>query len=135
MAIQALAAVQAVYEAFGRGDIPAILGMLTPDVAWTVEGKAGDYPTFGRRQGPDGALKFFQAVADAEEITAFAPRRFHSTDDTVVVEGDISVTLKKNGRSLSYDWVHIFTVRDGKIAGFRELYDTATVVEAYRAPR
>jgi hypothetical protein len=122
MAIQALAAVQAVYEAFGRGDIPAILGMLTPDVAWTVEGKAGDYPTFGRRQGPDGALKFFQAVADAEEITAFAPRRFHSTDDTVVVEGDISVTL-------------IFTVRDGKIAGFRELYDTATVVEAYRAPR
>ena len=62
MAKDALSVVQDVYGAFGQGDIPAILGMLTEDVAWGVEGRAGDYPTFGPRRGPAGALAFFQAM-------------------------------------------------------------------------
>jgi ketosteroid isomerase-like protein len=132
MAKDALSVVQDVYGAFGRGDIPAILGMVSDDVAWTVEGRAGDYPTFGSRQGPHGALEFFQALGATEDITAFEPRSFHPSGDTVLVQGRIGLTLKTNGKALDYDWVHIFTVRSGKVAGFRELYDTAMVVEAYR---
>ena len=133
MARDSLSVVQDVYGAFGRGDIPAILGMVSDDVAWTVEGRAGDYPTFGPRQGPHGALEFFQALGATEDITAFEPKSFHPSGDTVLVQGRIGLTLKTNGKTLDYDWVHIFKVRDGKVAGFRELYDTAMVVEAYRS--
>ena len=128
----ALSVVQEVYGAFGRGDIPAILGKLTPDVVWAVEGREGDYPTFGVRHGPAGALAFFQAMGEVEEVTAFEPKAFHPSGDTCVVQGRIGMTLKNNGKALDYDWVHIFTVRDGMVAGFKELYDTAQVVEAYR---
>ena len=132
MAQDSLSVVQQVYGDFGRGDIPAILGRLTEDVIWTVEGRAGDYPTFGVRHGPSGALAFFQAMGEVEDVTAFEPQTFHAAGDTVVVEGRIGMKLKTNGKALDYDWVHIFTVRDGKVASFRELYDTAMVVEAYR---
>ncbi len=127
-----LTVVQELYGAFGRGDIPTLLGMLTEDVVWAVEGRAGDYPTFGTRHGRDGALAFFQALGGIEEINAFEPRSFHPCGDTVLVQGNISLNLKTNGRGLDYDWVHIFIVRDGQVAAFRELYDTAQVVEAYR---
>ena len=30
------------------------------------------------------------------------------------------------------DFVHIFTVKDGKVSGFQEFTDTATFAEAYR---
>ena len=129
----ALDVVQDVYGAFGRGDIPGLLAMLTEDVAWGVEGRAQDYPTFGARQGRQGALEFFQAMGGTEDISRFEPQAFHAAGDTVAVEGRIAVTLKTNGKSLDYAWLHLFTVRDGKIARFKEFYDTAQVVEAYRA--
>jgi len=128
-----LSVVEEVYAAFGRGDIPAILGKLSPDVVWAVEGREGDYPTFGARHGPDGALAFFQALGATEDITAFEPQTFHPSGDTVLVQGRIGLTLKANGRALDYAWAHVFTVRDGKVAAFKEFYDTALVVEAYRS--
>ena len=133
MAKDALSVVQDVYGAFGRGDIPAILRQLSDDVVWAVEGREGDYPTFGTRRGPSGALAFFIALGETEDITAFEPKSFHPSGDTVLVQGRIGLTLKKNGRALDYAWAHIFTVRDGKVAGFREFYDTAQVVEAHRS--
>jgi len=131
--LDAISVVQEVYGAFGRGDIPAILGKLAPDVVWAVEGREGDYPTFGTRHGPEGALAFFQALGVTEDITAFEPETFHPSGDAVLVQGRIGLTLKANGKTLDYPWVHIFTVRDGMVANFRELYDTALVVEAYRS--
>jgi len=128
-----LSIVQDAYAAFGRSDIPALLGALAPDVRWEVMGREGDYPTFGVRHGPDGVLAFFQALGGIEDITEFTPVSLHPAGDVVFVQGCVVLTLKTNGRPLAYDWAHVFTVRDGKIATFREFYDTAAVVEAYRA--
>jgi len=128
-----LSVVQNVYAAFGRGDIPALLDALAPDVRWEVVGRKGDYPTFGVRHGPDGVLAFFQAMGGIEEITAFEPLSLHPSGDDVFVQGRVALTLKTNGRPLAYDWLHVFAVRGGKVAAFREFYDTAQVVEAYRA--
>jgi ketosteroid isomerase-like protein len=36
------------------------------------------------------------------------------------------------GRRTTSDWVHIFTIRAGKVAKFRELMDSAALVAAYR---
>jgi len=128
----AASVVQEVYGAFGRGDIPGLLAMLTEDVVWAVEGREGDYPTFGTRYGPSGALEFFQALGATEDITGFDVNSLHPSGDTVLGQGRISLTLKTNGKSLAYDFVHVFTVRDGKVASFKEYYDTAQVVEAWR---
>ena len=127
-----LAVVHEVYAAFGRGDIAGLLEMLTEDVVWVVEGRASDYPTFGTRHGRDGALGFFRALGECEDITTFEPQSFHPSGDTVWVQGRIGLKLKTNGKALDYAWAHVFTIRGGKVAAFKDFYDTALVVEAWR---
>jgi hypothetical protein len=40
--------------------------------------------------------------------------------------------IRKTGRAVASDWVHVFTIRDSKIVAFREFTDTAQFAEAYR---
>src|SRR4051794_27554050 len=60
------AIVAGIYEAFGRGDIPAILDRLADDVAWehwvSWTPHAAGVPWLQPRDGKAGALQFFQIV-------------------------------------------------------------------------
>ena len=127
-----IAIVQSLYAAFGQGDIAVIIKGLTPDVAWHSGGRASDYPGFGPRKGHADVQNFFKIIADNNDFNHFTPREFYAADDKVFVIGDYDVTMKKNGKRFSSDWVHIFTFKDGKVARFREFLDTALAAEAYR---
>lgn len=132
MPSQSVSLVQDLYAAFGRGDVPAILAQLAPDVEWEVVGRRDDYPTFGVRHGQDGVGEFFALLAEHEAYSDFTPLSFHDAGDTVLVLGRAAYELKATGKRVATDWAHVFTLRDGKVAGFREFYDTAQVAEAYR---
>ena len=125
--------VQGVYVSFGAGDVPAILATLTEDVRWEVVGPAGTYPLFGERSGVAGALEFFQLVGEHEDFTEFTPLQFLTDGDKVVVLGRAAYTLKKTGRSVATDWVHVFTLRGGKVSGFQEIADSAQILAGYAA--
>jgi ketosteroid isomerase-like protein len=51
----------------------------------------------------------------------------------VFVLGHYTYTVKKTGKSGSSDWVHVFTIADGKVKAFRDFSDTARAAEANRA--
>jgi uncharacterized protein len=123
--------VQSLYAAFGKGDIATIINGLAPDVDWQSGGRPQDFPTFGPRKGPQQVEDFFGIVAETNDFSEFAPREFYAADDKVFVLGHYAMTLRKNGRELASDWVHIFTIRGGKVSGFREFLDTAAAAEAY----
>ena len=53
--------VQQGYEAFGRGDIPALLDLLTDDVEWTLQGPSV-IPFAGTRHGHEGVAEFFSVL-------------------------------------------------------------------------
>lgn len=124
--------VQSLYAAFGRGDIATIVAAMAPDADWTVHGRAKDYPALGHFKGPQGVREFFRIVAENQEAMDFTPREFHAADGNVFVIGHYAWKLRKTGRTISTDWVHIFTVRDGKVTAFNEFTDTAQFAEAYR---
>jgi len=70
-----LAVIGAIYEAFGRGDIPTILGHLADDVRWeewsdNTAQKAG-VPWLQARHGRAGALEFFQVMGSRLQVTEF----------------------------------------------------------------
>jgi uncharacterized protein len=46
------------------------------------------------------------------------------------VFGHYAATIRKTGRKAASDWVHIFTVRNGKVAAFLEFTDTAEFARA-----
>jgi uncharacterized protein len=48
------------------------------------------------------------------------------------VLGHYKWTVRKTGKAVAADFVHIFTIKNGKVSGFQEFTDTATFAEAYR---
>jgi ketosteroid isomerase-like protein len=124
--------VQDLYAAFARGEVGTIVSACAPDVDWRLVGRKDDYPTFGAWKGPSEVEKFFKLVADMEDFQDFSPREFHGSGDKVFVLGFYALTVKKTGRAMATEWCHVFTIRDGKVAAFREFTDTAQAAAAYR---
>ena len=46
--------------------------------------------------------------------------------------GHYTMTVKKTGKAMASDWLHIFTVVGGKVVMFHESLDTAQAAEAFR---
>lgn len=125
--------VQEAYAAFKRGDIPSVLDACTDDVDWFLPGLPDIILVAGQRRGREQVGQFFAAINEHQEVQQFDPQEFIAQGDKVVVLGHYQWRIKTTGRPFESDWVHVFTLRDGKIAKFREYYDTAAGVEAYRA--
>lgn len=89
-----------VYAAFGRGDVDYILNQLTDDVRWVthfdaVVPRAGDYP------GKQNVSRFFQAIAESVEVTAFIPSEYVAQADTVVSMGQFGCKVRATGKEVS----------------------------------
>jgi ketosteroid isomerase-like protein len=121
------------YEAFGRGDVDALLELFSQDVEWITPGPEV-VPTTGRRRGREQVREFFRAVGDTFEIQRFEPQTFVAQDDLVIVLGEDTARVKATGRVITEPWVHVFTCRNGKIARFQEYIDnSATMAEIQAA--
>jgi|ERR671938_1485712 ketosteroid isomerase-like protein len=125
--------VKGAYEAFGRRDIPGLLGMMTEDVDWFTYGSPDAIPYAGQRNGRAEVEGFFSTLAQTEDITHFEPREFIAQGDRVVVLGNYKGRVLANSRDYDVDWLHVFTVRDGRVTSFREYFDTAALADAHRA--
>lgn len=128
------AVIQSMYAAFGRGDIEALLGLCTDDVDWQMLGSIA-LPYIGRFQGKAELLRWFGLVAEYDDIQAFEPREFFAGTDHVTVLGWERTRAKVSGNVFETPWVHLFTLRDGQVARFVGLYDTAAADAAQRAAR
>jgi uncharacterized protein len=127
-----IALVQSLYAAFGRGDVATVVAAMAPEVTWDVVGRAKDYPLLGVRKRQDGVREFFRLIGELQEVVAFAPRDFYASGDLVFVFGSEAWKLRKTGKPVATEWVHAFSIKNGKVTVFREFTDTAQFGEAYR---
>jgi len=125
--------VQEAYAVFGQGNIPGVLDMMTPDVTIGIVGRSQDAPFFGMHSGKAGAAEFFKQLDAAHAISKFEPQRFLAAEEKVFVWGRYTWTMRKSGVSDDTEWLHVLTVRDGKIAGWSGHNDTAMLAAAYHA--
>ena len=128
---QHLEVVRSVYGAFGRGDLEGILALLDPEVSWRTPG-APDLPTGGLRHGIAAVREFFSLLLNTFDFAEFLPRDFLAAGDKVVVLGTSREGPKGSGRLVDFRWVHVFTLRDGKIVAFEEPADVSELVAEYR---
>src|SRR5256886_13765382 len=119
------------YNNYKTGNIEALLDQLSADVTWQLPEIKG-VPLGGMRTGRDGVADFFATVARDQEVLEFEPREFVAQGDKVVSLGNYKWRVKDTGREFKSDFVHIFTIRDGKVVGFREHLDTAAAAAAYK---
>ena len=129
--------VHAVYEAFGRGDVPAILERLADDVVWDVwdspSAAQQAVPYLAPRRGKDGVAEFFASLA-ALEFDEFAPLSFLEGEGQVAARIRIDVTVKATGKRIIDEEIHLWTfLPDGRIASLRHFVDTLTHTLAHRS--
>ena len=125
-------AVQHVYSAFGRGDIPDILRRVSETVEWENTGEATDVPWLLPRRGRAGVSEFFGALA-LLQVNAFEPKTFLEAGDRVVVLVDEDITVRATGRRLrETDQVHLWSFdAGGAIVRHRQRLDTYLHWAAY----
>ena len=123
-----LDSVRGVYDAFARGDIPAVLGFLSPDAEWT---EAEGFPYGGTYIGPQAVLEgVFMRLGTEWDGFAAVPDEFIDGGDTVVALGKYSGTYKATGKSFQANFAHVWRVRAGKAVRFTQYVDTLIVHRA-----
>ncbi len=122
--------VQQCYENFKTGDIQSLLNLLSDDITWELP-EIENVPFSGRRQGREQVGQFFTTVAETQNVLQFEPQEFIAEGDKVVSLGSYRWLVKSTEREFTSKWVHVFTVRDGKIVAFLEYTDTAAAAAAY----
>jgi ketosteroid isomerase-like protein len=123
--------VKQVYEAFAKRNINAILNLLSPDVEWG-EPENPFNPAAGTRYGHDGFLEWINIGRESEEILTLEPRKFLADNDSVAVVGYTKCLAKPTGKIYETDFVHLVTLKDGKVIRFQEFFDTYVAAEAFR---
>jgi len=123
------------YSAYQDRNMTALLGCLTEDVRWFAVGPPNLIPTAGSRKGREQVGEFFAVLEASEDVQTFKPQHFVSQGDTVVVLGELKSRVRSTGSLINSPWVHVFTIRDGKVSDFRSFYDTAAAVAAYEDVR
>jgi uncharacterized protein len=125
--------VQEMYAAFGRGDVPAILEHLAPDIEWEYDASPTEVPWLQPRQGRSGAAGFFASLQDLE-FHRFEPRLILEEGQTVVALCDVEATVRKTGlRFEERDEVHIWHFGDdGLVTRFRHRADTLKHLRAWQ---
>ncbi len=125
-----LETIRSAYDAFARGDMPAVLAVLAPDVSWT---EAEGFPYGGTYLGPEAVLKgVFMRLGTEWDGYSAVPHEFVAQGDTVVALGQYGGKYKISGRSFSAPFAHVWDFRNGKVARFRQYTDTAVVQAALK---
>ncbi|HYY97061.1 MAG TPA: nuclear transport factor 2 family protein [Pyrinomonadaceae bacterium] len=119
-----------VFEMFGRGDVPGLLSLVADDAEWAAPGP-GVVSYFGERRGPEGALEFFKNLGADVEFESFEPGDLIAEGDRVVVLGRERGRVRRTGKTFDNAWALVFTIREGRIAGFRCYENTAAIAEAF----
>jgi uncharacterized protein len=130
------ATVADIYAAFGRGDVPAILDKLAPDVAWeawsepSFAQRAG-VPHLAARSGPADVAEFFTLLG-SYTVLEFEVLDVIGDGRQVVAEVRTSFATPEGGRFADEE-LHLWTFdEDGLVARFRHYIDTAKHVAAAR---
>ncbi len=119
------------YAAFGRGDVPAILELLTDDIEWIEAGPPDVIPSAGTHRGKEEVGRFFATLSEDVEIHRFEPHEFIAQGDHVVVLIFVESTVKRTGRKIANHVAHVWTFKSGKLARFETFQDTAALVAAH----
>ncbi len=131
MGLGNVAIVRQLYAAFGSRDIPAMVAMLTPDVEWGEPPNPFN-PAGGTWRGHKGFLEWVDTGRQAEDILVLEPRKMLVDDESVAVVGYMKCRATATGKIYESDFVHLVTLRNGKIARFQEFFDTFAAAEAFR---
>jgi len=121
--------IRAFYEALASGDAPGAMALMAADIEWItmwhykVDG-------LGPQKVAEGLLMPLMAEWSSFALT---PTEYIADDETVVTLGRFVGVHAASSNLVDAAYAHVWTVRDGKIARFRQYIDTLAVAQARQA--
>jgi ketosteroid isomerase-like protein len=130
MSAENVATIRAIYAAFATGDIPTVLGLLSPDVVWN-EAENFPYADGNPYVGPEAILNgvFARLGGEWDGFGAHMPD-YIDGGDKVVVTGRYVGTFLATGKAMNPQALHLWTLKGGKVVAFQQYVDTLAVARA-----
>jgi ketosteroid isomerase-like protein len=116
--------IRGLYAAFAKGDAPAVLGVMAPDIVWN-EAENFLYADRNPYRGPQAILEgvFMRIGADFENF-AVNPEEIIDGGDTIVMLGRYTGTFKATGKAINLQAAHVWRLQNAKVTGFQQYVDT-----------
>ena len=122
--------IRGIYEAFGRGDVPTVLGQMDQGIEWR-EAENFIYADRNPYVGPQAVLEgVFMRLGTEWEGFRVTPGEWLDAGNHVVVLGSYSGRHKATGREVRAQFAHVWGVRGGRVVRFQQYTDTKQFAEA-----
>jgi ketosteroid isomerase-like protein len=125
---------QRAYDAFARGDIGSVLDVMTDDVQFVVAENSPYYrgtPYVGKQEIGE---KLFARVPEEWDGYRIEVERLQDAGEVAIARIRYRGTYKATGRTMAAQAVHIWTMRDGKLAKLEQYADTAAMRDVLGSP-
>lgn len=123
------AIIQRIYSAFKAKDLPSILELQTEDTEWSVAGPAEKIPWAAPRHGHEGVTDFLKVLGNLLIPEVFEIKHYLENGPIVIALGHQKGYVLQTGVPYEFDFVHLWELRQGKVAKFRVYYDTYYVAD------
>lgn len=126
-----VAVIDALYQAFATGDMPAVLGAMDEKVEWN-EAEGNELADGNPYVGPDAVLNgvFARIGADHEYFKVKDIELHNVYANQVLATLRYDAKRKKSGKLIDAQVAHLWTLKNGKITAFQQYVDTKQLAEA-----
>lgn len=118
--------IRGLYDAFARGDVPAVLEAFDENISWT---EAEGFMYGGTYIGSNAVLEnvFVKLGTEWEGFAAVPDKIVDGGDGNVVSTGTYSGKFLATGKSMNVPFAHSWELAEGKVRNFTQYTDTAVI--------
>ncbi|PJZ55599.1 nuclear transport factor 2 family protein [Leptospira barantonii] len=122
------------FSAFGKGDLPGVIGSFHENASITAVRKASrkSGELYGSYTGKKGAEEFVSNLGKTFNTKEFVVENVIGNKEVVFANGRFKHELKSTGKTYESDWALKCIVKDGKILEYRFYEDTSSFDVANR---
>ena len=126
-----LETVQRIFEAFQRGDIPAVLDRFDANAEWIFPGDP-EIPFAGSGRGHEIVSRHFKQVYSTIRPLAFEVTRLIADDEAVTALVHIRAQVHSTGKDYANDGAMVFIFANDVVRRFEIFYDSRRVASAFQ---
>jgi len=119
-----IALMREAYDRYNAGDAVFLTERLTPDIDWVSHGDPRLMPTSGRRKGLEAVGEYFALLTRDWVVIRHDGVEFFGAGDRVVVRTRVRIQRVATGVIIELDKADFWTVRDGMIHAYEEVFDS-----------
>ncbi|MCY1703871.1 nuclear transport factor 2 family protein [Deinococcus sp. SL84] len=125
------APVETFFQAFAKGDMPALLDTLHPDIILSSDGPS-NVPWYGTFHGHEGAKDMLGRLGSNVTTQAFEIKGIVGEGNLAMATGTLHHQINSTGKPFKGAWALVCDIQDGKIKTYRFFEDTAAAGVAFQ---